>query len=93
MSAAALIIGLEKGRDDSAGDKMESREYFKKYIDIMLEKYGEDQCRELKAKEIPCPELMDSSYEVVTDILGKEINKESVESKRVLLGSDLNILK
>ena len=68
ISAATMIIGYLKGREESTEGNM-ARGYTKEMMDVIREKYNTHLCKELKANKITCEEIENYTYDVLVDVL------------------------
>lgn len=68
VGAAAAIIGLLKGRENSDVPN-EARKYTKQLMQDVREKYGTEICRELKQKNVSCNDIIEFTYESLNRIL------------------------
>ncbi|SFC13822.1 C-GCAxxG-C-C family (seleno)protein [Clostridium uliginosum] len=70
INAGIVIIGYLKGRNDNTETNM-ARNYSREFITTIKEKYSTEMCRELKANNISCAEIVDFSYNTLIKMLEK----------------------
>ncbi|MDV3426337.1 MAG: C-GCAxxG-C-C family protein [Bacillota bacterium] len=68
VGAAAAIVGLVKGRENSDVPN-EARKYTKQLMQDVREKFGTEICRELKQKNVSCNDIIEYTYEMLNKVL------------------------
>lgn len=69
VGAAAVIIGSLKGRESNE-ETNDARKYAKELMINVKEKYGTENCRDLKKNGVSCAEIIEYTYETLNKILG-----------------------
>ena len=70
VNAAAIIIGLERGRE-SADQPNEAGPITRKLMQAVNEKYGSVLCSDLKKNRVTCGHIIDFTYDTLTGLLSK----------------------
>lgn len=68
VGAAAAIVGLVKGRENSDVPN-EARKCTKQLMQNVREKFSTEICRELKQKNVSCNDIIEYTYEMLNKVL------------------------
>lgn len=68
VGAATVIIGALTGRENN-DELNDARKYTKKLMLDVKEKYGTENCRDLKKGGVSCAEIIDYTYEVLNKLI------------------------